>query len=47
MSVSYRMNAVKVTAKRELKSTLYGIGLYVVLTIIFLITFTIYKPHLV
>ncbi|HHT28368.1 MAG TPA: ABC transporter permease subunit [Firmicutes bacterium] len=38
MSVSYRMNAVKVTAKRELKSTLYGIGLYVVLTIIFLIT---------
>lgn len=38
MSVSYRLNAIKVTAKRELFSTLYGIGLYIVMAFIFLIT---------
>jgi len=36
MSVSYRMHAIKVAAKREIRSTLYGVGLYVVLSLIFL-----------
>lgn len=35
---SYRAHAIKVTAKRELRSTLYGLGLYVVLFVIFLLT---------
>ena len=39
MSVwSNRTNAIKVTARRELLSTLYGLGLYVVLFVIFLLT---------
>lgn len=35
-SGAYRWNTIRVTAKRELKSTLYGLGLYVVLFFIFL-----------
>ena len=35
---AYRMNAIKITAKRELLSTLYGFGLYVVMFVIFLLT---------
>lgn len=38
MSSAYRFNAVRVIAKRELFSTLYGLGLYIVLAIIFLLT---------
>lgn len=38
MSYSYRTNASKVIAFRELFSTLYGLGLYVVLTAVFLIS---------
>lgn len=36
VSMAYRLNAIKVTTKRELRSTLYGLGLYVVMTLIFL-----------
>lgn len=35
MSLAYRWHAVKVATKRELRSTLYGVGLYVVLSLIF------------
>ncbi|NLN17831.1 MAG: ABC transporter permease subunit [Firmicutes bacterium] len=35
---SHRIHAIKVTARRELFSTLYGLGLYVVLFVIFLLT---------
>jgi ABC-type transport system involved in multi-copper enzyme maturation permease subunit len=38
MSMSYRARAIRVTAKRELFSTLYGLGLYIVLFVIFLLT---------
>lgn len=38
MSMSFRAHAVKVSAKRELRSTLYGIGIYLVLALIFLAT---------
>lgn len=38
MSISYRTNTVKVTAKREFFSTVYGVGLYAVLFFIFLLT---------
>lgn len=38
MSMSYRTRAIRVTAKRELFSTLYGLGLYIVLFVIFLLT---------
>lgn len=36
MSIAHRAHAIKVTAKREIRSTLYGVGLYVTLTLIFL-----------
>lgn len=36
MSLSHRVHAAKVIAKRELKSTLYGTGIYITLTAIFL-----------
>ena len=36
MSIAYRAHAIKVAAKREIRSTLYGIGLYVTLALIFL-----------
>lgn len=36
MSVSDRIHVAKVAAKREIKSTLYGAGIYVTLTLIFL-----------
>lgn len=35
MSVSFRLHVARVTAKRELKSTLYGVGLYLTLCLIF------------
>lgn len=35
MSVAFRAHVAKVTAKREFKSTLYGIGLYLTLCLIF------------
>lgn len=38
MSLSYRVHAIKVTTKREIRSTLYGVGLYVILALIFLVT---------
>lgn len=38
MSMAYRTRAIRVTAKRELLSTLYGFGLYLVLSVIFLLT---------
>jgi len=38
MSISYRTHAVRVAAKREMRSTLYGIGFYVTLALIFLAT---------
>lgn len=36
MSLGYRMHAIKVATKREIRSTLYGIGLYITLALIFL-----------
>ncbi len=36
MSISFRAHAVRVAAKRELRSTLYGVGLYAALAVIFL-----------
>ncbi len=36
MSMAYRLNTIKVTTKRELRSTLYGLGIYVVMTLIFM-----------
>lgn len=36
MSMSHRVNAIRVQTKRELRSTLYGTGLYIVLFLIFL-----------
>lgn len=38
MSVGYRIHAIKVSTKREIRSTLYGVGIYVVLALIFLIS---------
>lgn len=38
MSLSFRAHAVKVATKRELKSTLYGVGLYITLFLVFLTT---------
>lgn len=38
MSTSARLHAVRVTAKREFRSTLYGIGIYATLFLIFLAT---------
>lgn len=35
MSLPLRLHAAKVTAKREVKSTLYGVGLYVTLCLVF------------
>lgn len=35
MSMAHRMNAVRVQAKREFRSTLNGVGIYVVLAVIF------------
>lgn len=36
MSISFRAHAMKVSAKREIRSTLYGIGLYAALALIFI-----------
>lgn len=36
MSLAYRVHAIKVATKREIRSTLYGIGLYITLALIFL-----------
>lgn len=38
MSMSHRIHAAKVVAKRELFSTLYGLGLYVVLFLVFILS---------
>ena len=37
MSVSHRIHAIRVATKREIRSTLHGIGLYVVLSLVFLV----------
>lgn len=37
MSVGYRVHAVRTMARRELRSTLYGLGLYVTLSVVFLL----------
>lgn len=36
MSMSHRLNSVRVQAKREFRSTLNGLGIYVMLTLVFL-----------
>jgi len=36
MSIAHRAHAIRVLAKREIKSTLYGVGLYITLFIVFL-----------
>jgi len=38
MSVSHRIHAAKVVAKREFFSTLYGLGLYVALFLVFIVS---------
>lgn len=38
MSIAFRTHVVKVASKRELRSTLYGIGIYVALALIFLVS---------
>lgn len=36
MSMSFRTHAIKVASKREIRSTLYGVGIYITLALIFL-----------
>lgn len=38
MSISFRTHVVKVASKRELRSTLYGIGIYIALALIFMVS---------
>lgn len=47
MSMSHRLNAVRVQAKREFRSTLNGVGIYVVMSLVFLATsYLLVRPAL-